>query len=419
MFIATFSQIFHTLRANKLRSFLTMFGIAWGVLSIILMTASGEGFRVAQQRNMAKLGKDIMIIWGGRTSLQAEGFQSGRNIRLKASDADEIRAKASLIRYISPEIIRSDLVAKTDINYGNFSTRGVLPEYQYMRMITADRGRVLNPADNRSARMVCVIGSEVNEQLFEGANSIGQTMSIDSHPFTVIGILPEKELNSTYSGQDHSAIFIPYETMKRLFSHPGLGESKEFVNNLIAAPIRHEVYIEAERQVRQVMAAKHQFNAQDEDAISIWNTGKQNEMMDIMMGSMQWFLGTVGFVTLLLGAVGVVNIMLVSVRERTVEIGLRKSVGARRRDILWQFFVEAFMITMTAGGIGLGIGWAVCQAINSMPLPEIVFAGMLISPMIALTAFFALVVIGLFAGIYPAYIAADLDPIESLRFEAN
>ena len=231
--------------------------------------------------------------------------------------------------------------------------------------------------------------------------------------------MPYKDQNSSYSGRDYSSIFIPFHTLRKLFSDPSLGESRDLLDNIIAMPVDVSLHKEAEREVRSVLGRKRFFDPRDEDALAIWNTAESAQLVDTIFRSMQVFLGTVGLVTLMLGAVGVINIMLVSVRERTVEIGLRRSLGARRRDILWQFFSESFALTLLSGLIGLALGWGLCRAVNTLPLPEQVFAGMIITPQAGLVAFSILGLVGIVSGLYPAYAAAELDPIEALRHEAN
>lgn len=396
-----------------------MFGITWGILSLILMTSLGEGFRVAQRESLKTLGVNIMIIWGGRTSVQAEGFQAGRDVRLTVQDAEAVRRDAPLIASVSPEIIRNDLVSRSQINFGSFAVHGALPEYQTMRSIRLEWGRHFNAYDNHEMRAVCLLGSEVNDQLFNGRNSVHRTVHIGGHPFTVIGVLEYKDQNNSYSGQDRRAIFIPLETLRKLFSDPGLGESTDLVDNLIAMPVSLQSHAAAERQVREALGRVHRFDPDDKDALPIWNTARQSEMLDSLFVSMQLFLGAVAVVTLVLGAIGVVNIMLISVRERTTEIGLRMSLGARRRDILLQFAAESMILTLLSGAAGVSLGWGLCQLVNLLPLPEMVFAGMIITPEVALLAFGTLTLLGVLAALYPARLAAGLDPVEALRFEAN
>jgi putative ABC transport system permease protein len=207
--------------------------------------------------------------------------------------------------------------------------------------------------------------------------------------------------------------------MVKMFSNPSLGQARDLLDNIIAMPVHVSVHEEAEREVREILAENHRCDPADIDAISIWNTARQGRLVDSLFRSMQWFLGGVAFVTLMLGAIGVVNVMLISVKERTVEIGVRKSIGARRRDILLQFFCESFALTLFSGLTGMLLGWGVCRLLNLIPYPPEAFAGMIIAPEVGIIAFSALGVLGIASGLYPAHAAAEMDPIEALRYEAN
>ena len=418
MRLSLFSQAMRTLFGNKLRSILTMFGISWGIFSIILMTSVGEGFIIGQKESAATLGTDIIIIWGGKTSMQSDQGQMGRDIRLDYSDCLEIRNKCVLIKSISAELMRYDAPVRSSLNAGAFDIRGIEPQYQYMRMVVANQGRPLNLTDEDQRRQVAIIGSEVNDQLFDGKNSVGEEIRIGDHTFTIAGILPYKEMNSNYSGQDHSSIFVPYQTMRKLFPRPGAAAGKDSLNNLIAVPYRHEDWEAAEEEVRQTLGKKKRFHPDDEDALSIWNTGEGLEFTVQLFRTTQIFMGAVGIVTVLLGALGITNIMLVSVRERTSEIGLRKALGARHRDIMFQFISEALTLTFIAGGVGLILILTLAWAVNSLPMPTM-FAGLIISPAIAWMVVFILCLSGLVSGIYPAWIASQMDPIEALRWEGS
>ena len=418
MRLSLFSQAIRTLFGNNLRSILTMFGISWGIFSIVLMTSVGEGFIEGQKESAATLGTDIIIIWGGKTSMQSDQGQMGRDINLTYSDCLEIRNKAILTKSISAELMRYDVTVRSRFNAGSIDIRGIEPQYQFMRMVVADRGRVLNVTDEEQCRQVAIIGSEVNDQLFNGGNSLGEEIRIGDYTFTVVGLLPYKEMNSNYAGQDHSDIFVPYQTMRKLFPHTRAAAGKESLNNLIAVPYRHEDWERAEEEIRQILGEKKRFHPDDHDALSIWNTGEGLEFTTTLFRTTQVFMGAVGLVTVLLGALGITNIMLVSVRERTNEIGLRKALGARHIDIMFQFVSEALTLTLIAGVVGLFLIFSLAFAVNSLPMPTM-FSGLIISPAIAWMVAAVLCVSGLISGIYPAWIAAQMDPIEALRWEAG
>lgn len=411
-----FSQTYFNLKAHRLRSCLTMFGIVWGIVSIILMTGIGRGMQVAQMQKMRELGQNLIIVWGGLTTLQTDGFQAGRYIRLTFDDYLAVRRECPSLLRSSPEFQRGNLTSKTEINSGVFQIHGVYPEYQFIRTIELAKGRLMNDGDNDEARRVCILGDEVNEQLFKESDSLGKTVIIKNLPFTVIGVVRKKDQNSNYSGPDKRKIFMPFQTLLRDFPDPRPDYPKERIQNLILQPRSTKLGDAAELEIRQVLGKRHHFDPQDEDALSVWNTITGGRMVSQIFESMSTFLGFIGVITLALGGLGVTNIMLVSVKQRTHEIGIRKAVGATRRRILAHFFSEALALTLFSGLIGLVLGCGICSLVNLLPKVDF-FAGLLITPGVALGVAGFLVLVGILSGIYPAMVAAEMDPIEALRTE--
>jgi putative ABC transport system permease protein len=409
-------QTWMNLAANKTRSFLTMFGIGWGLVCLILMTSMGEGMWVAQQQKTRALGQNIMIVWGGMTSKGKEGVRPGRIIRLTIDDYFTLKNQAAYLQRLSPEIQRS-MPARSRINNGTFSTHGVFPDYMQMRTIeVAAGGRQINVGDNEHAQRVCIIGDEVKDQLFGKEKSIGQTIMIGEFPYLVIGELIPKDQNSNYSGPDKSKIFIPFYSMARDFPLPNAVDGKDELSNMILQPRSEELGEAAELQVRKIMAGKKGFDYLDKDALGIWNTIKQAKFIKKIFDSLQIFLGVVAVITLILGGVGVMNIMLLSVGERTHEIGICKAVGATTRRILAQYFAESMTLALMAGLSGIMIGWGLCALINQLPKIDF-FAGMIVTPEVGLIAFGFLMIVSVLSSIYPAFMAAVVDPIEALRHD--
>jgi putative ABC transport system permease protein len=414
--MALLVQTYMNLAANKTRSFLTMFGIAWGLICLILMTSIGEGLWVAQKQKTRALGQNIMIVWGGMTSKGGEGIRPGKSIRLTLDDYLTLKQKATYLQRLSPEIQRS-LTANSGINNGTFRTHGVFPDYMQMRTIeVAAGGRQINQGDNANALRVCIIGDEVKGQLFNREKAVGRTIMIGGFPYLIIGELIPKDQNSNYSGPDKTKIFIPFYSMIRDFPLPNAVDGKNELSNMILQPRSENLGEAGELQVRKIMAEKKGFDYLDEDALGIWNTVLQAKFVKKIFDSLRIFLGVVAVITLILGGVGVMNIMLLAVGERTHEIGICKAVGATMRRILMQFFAESMVITLAAGLAGIFIGWGLCALINQVVKIDF-FAGMVVTPEVGLIAFGFLILVGVLASIYPAFMAAVVDPIEALRYE--
>jgi putative ABC transport system permease protein len=411
-------DVFRTLWAHKLRTFLTMFGIAWGIVSIVLMTAAGEGLRKGQEEQTRNLGKDIMIVFHGRTSLQAGGARAGRMVHWEDADVQAVQSEAPDCEHAIPELEQQDVRTHSNYNNAAFLVTGSYPEFGDIRSLTVGQGRFYSWDDEREARRVTFLGSDAAKQLFpEGRNPLGENVYLNDIPYLVIGVMAKKKQDSSYDGWDINKVFVPFSAMRRDFPDKPPGTAHTF-DQLLVTPRSVQQHEACKRQVRAVLAKMHNYDPKDKEACPIWDTVQEAKAFKQMTDGMKYFLGAVGMVTLLLGGIGVMNVMMVAVRERTREIGVRKALGAPAHAILRQFFVEAVIIALASGGIGMGVAYGLCWLVDLIPMPDF-FAGLIPTWKTGLLACAMLGGIAVFSALYPARKAASIDPIEALRFEAG
>ena len=416
MLLDTFSQTLQTLWAHKLRSFLTMFGIAWGVGSLLLLAGVGEGFRNGNRKQLETFGKNIIFFFGGRAPAVEGSFNSMKWFNLTYDDYLAIKSESKLAINISPLIARDDIRAVSDYTSTNGQVSGVPPIYSQVRTIPLSVGRWINDDDNDQRRRVCVLGREMTRNMFPGRPAVGNTILLNGVRFQVIGVLSmigREEQNAT-----NIRIFIPFNTMRELYPLTG-NNSKEgnaisFINY---QPRTFDENETAKDELHRIVARNHGgFDPKGSDIWEEWDTVKNQKTMGKIFTAMDWFLGGVGLVTLMLGAIGIVNIMLVAVTERTREIGLRKALGATHRSILFQFFLEGAFLTLLSGAIGVGGAMLVIHLLSGVQLPQ-GFDTPRIIPASAIGAVLSLALAGITAGLYPARKAAMLEPVEALRQE--
>jgi putative ABC transport system permease protein len=409
----TFAQIFRTLWAHKLRSFLTMFGIAWGVGSLLLLVGLGEGFRSGNKRDLAQYGKDIMFIYPGRAPAVEGSMNSARKYLLTYQDYLDIRREAPHVRNSSPVLVRSDVRAVSEFASANGEIAGVEPQFGDIRYLPLKQGRWLNQLDESQRRNVIVLGDELVKHLFPGRPAVGSSIILNDIPFEVIGAVER-----VGRGDDNSTNmrgYIPFRVMATLF--PLKGDNQEnsisFINY---QPRLTDEHLLAQAEVRKIVARNHGFDYHDTDAFEGFDTIQNAKAMGTIFDSMNMFLGAVGLVTLALGAIGVINIMLVTVSERTREIGLRMALGATRRSILAHFFLEGIILTVFSGLIGMGLSAALMALLGTQQTQGGFDPPRLVAST-AILAIASLTLAGVIAGIYPARKASKLQPVEALRQE--
>jgi putative ABC transport system permease protein len=387
-------------------------------VSIVLMVAAGEGLRKGQEEQTKTLGKDIMIIFHGRTSLQAGGTRAGQIVHWEDADVQAVQTQAPDCQYAIPELEQEDVRTHSNYNNAAFLVTGSYPEFGDIRSLTVGQGRFYNWDDQNAARRVAFLGTDAAKQLFpEGRNPIGENIYLNDIPFLVIGVMAKKKQDSSYDGWDVNKVFIPFSAMKRNFPDKPPGTARTF-DMLLVTPRSVSQHEACKHQVRTTLARMHHYDPLDKEACPIWDTVQEAKAFNQMTDGMKYFLGAVGFVTLFLGGIGVMNVMMVAVRERTREIGVRKALGAPAHAILKQFFIEAMIIALLSGAIGMGIAYGLCWLVDLMPMPAF-FAGLLPTWTSGALACAMLGVIAVLSALYPARRAASIDPIEALRFEAG
>ena len=410
----TLGEIFRALWAHKLRSFLTMFGIAWGVGSLLLLVGVGEGFRSGNRREMSTLGEDVMFIFPGHAPSIHGSAVGMRQYYLTQKDYLDIASQAPAVKQAAPVLARSDIQAVSDYTSTSGQVMGVTPNYNLIRYLPIGNGRWLNFDDEQQKLPVLVLGDEARRILFPHEAAVGTYVLLNGVRFQVIGVL--QRIGHGENNEFNMRMFLPYSIMHDLFPAKNVGETPNAVSYINYQPRTRAQHEEAKLQVHRILARNHGFDWHDQDAFDEWDSVQSFDAVLKIFTVMDWFLGSVGVITLGLGAIGVINIMLVTVSERTHEIGIRKALGATRRNILLQFTLEGALLTLVSGSIGIAGAAILTRLLRGLPAPQ-GFDPPKIVAWSAVIAVGALALAGTAAGIYPARKAASLEPVEALRQE--
>ncbi len=414
MWMTVIREFFTDLSKQKLRSFLTLVAIAWGTLSVVLLLAFGRGLGTSMMEGMLGAGNQVIIIYGGQTSMSHEGLGIGRSIRFNESDVSLIERAVPGVEFVSPQYGRGGTRLQAGDVTTNTFMEGVNPDFEIMRtMYPAQGGRFINERDVDEMRRVLFLGDEITERLFGDQDPIGREVMLDNVPFTVIGTMKPKMQTSMNNGPDANRAIIPYSTFRNIYGNRHVG-------SILVRPTDPSMQEEVKEQITAILSSKYAFHPDDEQAIPMWDFIEMEEMNQNVAFGLEIFLFTVGFFTLLIAGVGVANIMFVVVKERTREIGIKLAVGARKVHIITQFMFESLFISLLGGFAGLAVSVAIVQgvlALNMVDGPGQFLGKPEISYLAVSLTIGILVLIGLIAGIFPAIKASRVDPVESLRYE--
>ena len=401
-------------KKQRKRITLTLLALCWGTLSIMLLLGFGEGLHRQMTIVGKGMGDGIVIMWGGQTSIPYKGMGKGRPIRFVANDIEYLRKTVPELAMIGGERSMWGVKIKYKDNFVSEHVVGVTPNYEVMRnMIPEADGRMINERDMKLKRRVAFLGDNLKDRLFGSDEAVGAQILVNGTPFTVVGVLKHKTQNSSYYGPDENMMAIPLTTCAAMQGTPR-------ISNLVYRPADLSQNKLVERRISEILGAKYRFDPTDDRALSGWDTveGKK-EFTNILIG-IKIFLGIIGGLTLLIAGVGVANIMYVSIRERTREIGVKMAMGARRSYILAQFLIEALMITFIGGVLGMAISYILTESFKRLPMESMVLE-QLGRPTLSLEIGFLTIailgVMGVFSGLFPAMKAASVNPVESLRYE--
>lgn len=405
----TCREVFYYLRQYKSRTFMTMFGIVWGTVTIIVLLAFGVGLKKFMSREMHGLGEGIAIVWPGRTSIAFEGYGRERNMHFREEDGALIKSEIGEIAYASPEYSRWGTPVRVEDKVQQPNITGIIPEYGPMRNIWwQDGGRWINDLDVKKKKRVVFLGNDLKDFLFgKNVNAIGKYVYIGETPFVVIGVLKKKTQNSSYNSRDKDRAFIPASTFSSLFG-------SRYINDIVYKVKDPRKARAVQKRLYEVFGKKYKFDPKDTETLWIWDTTEMDKFFFYFFLGFNLFMGLIGVITLVVGGIGLANIMYVVVQERTREIGIRRASGAKRRHIMGQFILEAFIIIGLSGALGFLCGFGLIKFLSILPIDKYVGKPDFSLP-VALSAIAVLGLIGFLAGYFPSRKAAGLQVVECLR----